>query len=1400
MPPSPNARVFLLLASLLSAHALPQVDFDRMGKVGLAGAFAGFDFFSNTSVAFDPATSTLFSRSSDGSLTRLASTNSGGRINAACDLDGVAYFGGSFSSLADTTASNIASYNPSTNSFSALSNSSPNGEIRSLFCDTQGKQVWAGGSFTSPGSAVAVWDPQAQSWSPPPFKGFSGAQSRVDSITTNSSDSSIFFAGSFMTAYGTGSLNTTHNPNVPFSAGATPYSSSLVPVPLQSAQVDGSPSTSDSGFTNVQNILCPSGPDGPGNSWFAVDNGIPFITIRAFSSISAGGVRLGNTFQPNHGTTAFSVTTIPDNQVRPLTYIDPTTGQNQTCTDPCPLSTDSSLLYQDFLFDSTLDITGVQIKLSGFTGRSPGLHILQLLSSGAFVSAVSQENGQSCFAPNPSNTTRTGNWVAKVANTEIAGTTQTILASDFDVSISPASGPSFTWVPYVSAAGNYDVSLLIPGCSEFLDCASRTSVKVTIFPGNGLPPSVTTISQQNQDDTAALIYSGPIVPSGANFVTTITMTLADQPEGSGSNGQYEIVADRVQLVLRSVDFTTSNSSTGGLQGFQRGFGFFEWPRSSRSSNNSLDASQILPNSTLTTLDNISIQLNNAIGNSTQLNGANITAVAHHPSGLIFLAGTFQLTTGSASGSSNIVMYRDGALVSIADHGLNGPVFALLIDQNRLYVGGAFQDTATTSTNGQLHGIAAYEIDRNVWTALGSGVNGVVTGLSSTNGFVQAVGSFSAAGSVEVSGVAVWNTAANAWSGSGGFVVGDMSMIVNGTSQQWVAGNVASFRKFGANGIAMLENGDSNGPQVDLLQVALSGAQPPSNTTSSNSRRSHAIRSAWTSHMSFHHLHRRQSPASSNTTSLPSLPSTPAPSVLTGVFWTNTSSSTEMTILGGNFTYTTPSNSQVSGVLLYNPKTGTASGLSGTQINGVVHSLLVDGDSLYVGGQFTISGTNANGLAIYDLVNQRWDLSNLQPLQASGGASPIVQSISQSTSQPNTVIVAGSFSQAGSLQCQAVCLYDTSTNQWNAPGAGISGEVATVAYAGNNQELLVVGGSFSIGGGNAVSVAQFALGNSTWTALGSSSDVPGPVTAVEVNNANASSIFAAGRTSDGSHSFLSFWNGASWTTLGSSMEAGTTISQLMMVPLQDTHPAQGVIESDRMLMMSGSLVDSSYGNASSVLYDGQTFIPYIVSTSSSGQAGFVASLFHSFAKFSFTQHKFLATGIVILISIAIAAGVVFLLALIGILWTLFSRRDDKVKYDAAEEEDDDSTHHRPSSLLEHINAATRTTILGSTSPFSNYGLEKEDERTGLADDSDPFGPDASNYLRAETPSEAIGGLLPEENSRIAHVRYDFTPDGEGELALQAGTEIEILDDKDHAWWYARDLRTGHEGIVPAAYLY
>ncbi|KAK2467777.1 hypothetical protein APHAL10511_000072 [Amanita phalloides] len=1398
----------LLLVLNVARAALPLVDFDRMGLVGVAGAFAGLDFYSNSSYSLNPSSASIISRAVDGSLAYIASTNPGGRVVTACALNDIVYLAGSFSSIGEVQLLNIASYNPSSNSFSPLGNTNdaPNGHIDVVFCDTRENKVWVGGNITSPGHAVAVYDTEAASWSPPPFDGLIGAQSRVLSISTNVSEDSLFFGGSFVTHFqGSGSPPSQgqNNPNVPYSAGATPFSSSLVPIPLQGAQILGSPSSNIPGFTNIKNILCPTGSDGPGNTWFGEDGSPALITIRAFSFLSASGVRLGNTFQTDRGTTQFSVTTIPDNQVQTLSYVDPVSGQILTCAT-CPLATDASVLYQDFLFQSPLSITGVQLKISAFEGLSPGLHIVQILSSGAFASAVARNNRESCFAPNSSNVTLVGSWKEKLVDTSIAATTQSVLVSTVRVGTPSSSAPSITWMPYISAAGNYDITLLVPGCANLQDCDLRTSVKVTVFPGAGSQPSVTTISQTNQQDAPLLIYSGPVLPSSSSFALTVTMTLADNPQESGQDGKYDIVADRIQLVLKSTNGSTNSSGNGtlGTQGTNNGFGLFEWPLGGATAN----ATTTLTNSSETTFDSIGVDLFSGIGIANVASDVFVKAVAHHPSGVVYLGGKFSLSSGSASGAGNIVAYKDGTLTGLPGRGLNGAVTSIVIYGNLIFVGGSFSDAIDGSSQGVLRGLALYNSQQNQWQPLGGGVDGVVTALALSGSQLLVAGNFTKAflgngeNGIEAAGFAAWNVQIGEWVNSGGFLVSELDMVNNVSStMQLLAGNVSALEKFGASGLVMLKNGGNGGPSLTPfgIQLAAGGATTSiSNITHRNWHSSPAAHLLERAH--FSRLSARQSSSSGQLVRLPPSPPAIAPAILAGAFWTN--NSRELVIVGGNFSYMSAT-SQFSSVAIYDAQSMAIQGLAGQQINGTVRALLVDHGRLYVGGEFTLSGSSANGLAVYDLFKKEWNATGLQPLQANSLPFVVVRSITRPLSG-NVIVVAGSFSAAGALSCTAICSFDVTTLQWNLLGKGIEGEVASVAYAGANQDLLIAAGSMKLADGTITGVAQYSLTNETWTSLGSGSDLPGPVTAVEVNDGKVNSIFAAGRSNDDSTSFLSFWNGSKWTILESTLESNTTITQLRMVPLQNTHGSNDIIQSDRALMVSGLLNDSTFGNASTALFDGQRLTPYIVTLSVSGTAGYVASLFHSIADFSFVQRHFLAVGVVILISIAIAAGVVFLLALIGILWTLFSRRDDRFnKVEAVEEDDDSSLHHRPSSLLEHINAATRTTILG-TSPYSNYNSEKEEEKAnkdGL--EQDVFGADASNYVRAETPSDAVGGIMtPEEVSRPAHARYSFDGGGEGELPISAGAEVEVLDDRDPSWWFARDVQTGQEGVVPAAYLY
>jgi hypothetical protein len=312
-----GSSLVLVAASLVlgARAALPQVDFDRMGKVAVAGSFAGLDLYQSeqSTSSFDPTTSTIFLRAADGGLTPIGSTNSGGSVVAGCALDGNFYLAGSFTSVGGQNANNIAAYNPSTSKFTALTGGGLDGAVEALYCDSSSKTLWVGGAFHGPSSgangysgSVAVYTLSSNSWSPP---GFAGLPGTVHSIISNADSSSLLFGGSFLTSYQSGSLTNNNtaisNPNVPQSSGSTPFTSSLVPFPLSSAEIVAGPTTDRPGLQNIAAILCPAGPDGPGNTWFAQEGAVSSITVLDFMSLTASGLRLGNTFFDGQSTTTF---------------------------------------------------------------------------------------------------------------------------------------------------------------------------------------------------------------------------------------------------------------------------------------------------------------------------------------------------------------------------------------------------------------------------------------------------------------------------------------------------------------------------------------------------------------------------------------------------------------------------------------------------------------------------------------------------------------------------------------------------------------------------------------------------------------------------------------------------------------------------------------------------------------------------------------------------------------------------------------------------------------------------------------------------------------------------------------------------------------------------------------
>lgn len=602
-------------------------------------------------------------------------------------------------------------------------------------------------------------------------------------------------------------------------------------------------------------------------------------------------------------------------------------------------------------------------------------------------------------------------------------------------------------MPYVSASGQYQINLLVPGCTNFQDCALRTTVKVTVFPGDQLSPFDTIVDQRNTEDQVTSIYTGPVILSSQKFALPVTMELADNPEGNGQNGKYEMVADRVQLILTSpaVNGNATVNGTSSSSGTQQAFGFLEWPLSSTATS--------LSNGSVTALDTVGFDLFKALG-GTSLTTSSIFAVAHHPSGKIFLGGQFTLVSGTATGAANIVIFENGKLTALPQNGLNGAVSSLVLNGDTLFVGGSFSDTANPSAGGKLKSFASYNVVQGSWSALGDGLSGPVTSLDLSNGQVLVTGNFSSTASP--GGFTAWNISQGAFASSGGLLVGNLTFVGNGTSasrgalpSQMVAGHISVQAEVGATGFVLLQNGGDDGvPKVTSFNPPIGSAS--SATTSRATRRWHARRSAgaWVSEIS--QLLRRQNPTSPAplpaSPSSPS-PSSPSPSILSGTFWKN--GTNDIVIIGGNFSFTTPSGSVAQNLALFNSESNTISALPGNQINGTVQTLLVDQDKnrLFVGGAFTVTGASFVGFAVYDLVQQVWDGTGVQALQPTSGASVVVRSITFSPSQADTIIVAGSFAQAGDVPCRSICAYNSNSKQFAALGSGISGDVSVVDYAG-----------------------------------------------------------------------------------------------------------------------------------------------------------------------------------------------------------------------------------------------------------------------------------------------------------------------------------------------------------------
>ncbi len=166
------------------------------------------------------------------------------------------------------------------------------------------------------------------------------------------------------------------------------------------------------------------------------------------------------------------------------------------------------------------------------------------------------------------------------------------------------------------------------------------------------------------------------------------------------------------------------------------------------------------------------------------------------------------------------------------------------------------------------------------------------------------------------------------------------------------------------------------------------------------------------------------------------------------------------------------------------------------VNGIVNAIAVDGEIIFVGGQFTnAGGTPVQNIARYSTNSRTW--AKLGNASGVTGDNAFVSSI---LIDGNSVYVGGTFTSAGGRPASNVAVWDKTTSQWSSLGSGVEGNVNAIA---KGPDGMYIGGSFSSAGGVASnSIARWD--GTEWHGL--AGGVSGFVNSIAVLN---NSIFVGG---------------------------------------------------------------------------------------------------------------------------------------------------------------------------------------------------------------------------------------------------------------------------------------------------
>ncbi|KAF2682613.1 hypothetical protein K458DRAFT_405380 [Lentithecium fluviatile CBS 122367] len=975
--------------------------------------------------------------------------------------------------------------------------------------------------------------------------------------------------------------------------GATENNTQALPV--GSANLTAQTSSGRPGFTEPKNIACKGDQidsQGANSTWLLADNTPGFWRADFGFGFKPTKLQLYNTNFESRGTKTWRYTALPDGGIMNFTFTDPTTGQKSFCDARCPLP-QGNRSAQDFFFVNKVGMNAFRIDISDWYGQGGGLNAVQLFATDVFSYAIDEFNRPSCGGvQGAGSATKTGPWLVTPSHDSNAQyLTATLQTNNID--------PSANFVvfqPNIPQSGNYSIKMYTPGCRGDGTCGTRGRVNISssVSSKKTIPSSVE-LYQTNEFDKYDEIYNG-YVDATDGFRPSVTLApVANQNPGTGV----------LTVVAQRVGFEVLNASSGELNGL------FEYDPDQQEVEEDFSKSVI----------------NSAGAGLTPADEAKITTLATADDNL-FVGGSFS----SDGGLNNIfAIAKDAqAPTQLSGGGLNSQVNIIYANGSDIWVGGNFTDLKNGGNSG-LKGVAAYVNDN--WQALGAGVTGVVMNIVpfsmnvtdgipeevlGISGFFTEVNGFSGNAAFSVNDFAVWVPSQKNWlqnlNTQGLDVQGHLTAWANIPNADRLYGGAVSSQSLGASGAAVLQHG---GPSLSLSGFSLDIQAQQSS------------------------LRKRSLTEGQNLTTT---------GIVTAVF--DKSNNRNLTIVGGHFATTGSDGQNITNVVIIDEKdSNKVTGFTeAVDSNSTFAALAVQDNTLFAGGRVTgqIDNNRVAGVVAWDLSTNNFASTQPPPLQ---GTNVTVNAIAPRRNSKD-VFVAGRFESAGALSCPALCIWNTERNQWTAPGGDISGVVTSLFWISDTK--LMISGNLTVNN-NQTSLFTFDSTNSQFQTIAGASELPGSVTAFTPASASGNQIWAAGEAADGS-AFLQRFDGSKWLPVNDMLQPDTNIRGLQVLSLNENHDEAQLIDQNQDLLLLGQINITGFGSASAALFNGTAMIPFLLSTTAQNTPGSLSQIFVENPQ-SFFQNgnKHLALGFVVLIALAIALALTFLLVVAGILVEYYRKK-------------------------------------------------------------------------------------------------------------------------------------------------